>query len=519
MLGSEAKLKVQELLDLVLLGEDICLAVNEAKSFKVECGEVGTQVNRLSLSLCRFISSEAHTSLYLRPVNFIVAKVKDNFELALVIVSKCKRRRLLSKLFSSHNATHFRELFHLLDASISDMAWLLVVYNPENSRATGLIDDKMSINFFVWSCIATVQMGRQLKHRVEAAKCLVLLAQEKDDYKFIIFEEGGVNPLQKLLKENSLEAQIAAANALCLLANEQERKRIIMKEMISTIVDRLSRTSSIWDQIQAANLVASIAERNPEVKEYDLIRENVIWRLVTLLSSEQSTDDSRTNLCKLKLKISCSKALWMLARDSVSNCRTLTETKGMLCLAKLVETEHDELQYNCLMIIREITAIAESKNDFRHSAFKSSSAAAKAVVDELLRVIKEFNDTNLRIPAIRSIGSLARSFSAKETRVISPLVARLENTDQEVTMEAAIALLKFVCTDNHLCSEHSNSIIEFNGVPLLMKLLDGDKKLQPHGLSLICYLAKHDSSSNVLIEAGALTALQTTGRKIATEHP
>ena len=141
-------------------------------------------------------------------------------------------------------------------------------------------------------------------------------------------------------------------------------------------------------------------------------------------------------------------------------------------------------------------------------------------MDELLRVVKESDDTKLIIPAIKSMGSLARSFSAKETRVISPLVAQLDSTDQEVAVEAAIALQKFVCTNNHLCSEHSKSIIEFNGVHLLMKLLfSGDKELQPHGLALICYLAKHGSNSNVLIKAGTVTALQTTGRLVAAEHP
>ncbi|XWS62431.1 hypothetical protein CRYUN_Cryun06bG0010200 [Craigia yunnanensis] len=506
MLGWEAKMQIQELLDLISLGEEVCLAVNGAKSFKVGCGELGKRVNRLSQMLkilFRFIIS-ARTSLYLRPVKSIIANVKYNFELALTILYKCKRRSLLRRLFTNRNANHFCDLFLGLDDSISDMEWLLIVYNPKNSRATGPIDNKMSITFLVCSCIATVQMGRQLEDRVKATECLQLLAQINNEYKKIIFEEGGVLPLQKLLKENfPLEAQITAANALCHLSDEQERARSIMKEMITTIVNRLSRTSPMSDQTKAANLVASIAEHNPKLKEYDLIRENVIWRLVTLFSSEPSRDNPTTNLLQQKLKISCSKALWMLVLGSDSNCKTLTETKGMFCLAKLVGTEQDELQYNCLMIIREITAIAESNNDFRHSAFKSTSPAAKAVVDELLRVIKEFDDTKLSIPAIKSIGSLARSFSAKETRVISPLVARLDNTDQEVAMETAIALRKFVCTDNHLCSEHSKSIIEFDGVRLLMKLLfNGDKSL--------CFAklveAKHDELQCCLMTIRETTA-------------
>lgn len=246
-----------------------------------------------------------------------------------------------------------------------------------------------------------------------------------------------------------------------------------MEEMISTILCRLSRTSAMSDQIQASNLVTGIAEHNPELKEYALIRENVIRRLVTLLSP---ADDTKPNP---KLKLSCSRALWMLVQGSISNCKTLTEAKGMLCLAKLLQTEKDELQYNCLIIIREITAIAESNNEFRHSTFKSSSPAAKAVVDELLRVIKEFDNMKLRIPVTKSVGSLARSFSAKECQVISPLVARLGDMDREVAMEASIALQKFICPNNYLFCEHSKSIIESNGVPLLIKLLlyDGDKKL------------------------------------------
>ncbi|PPR94323.1 hypothetical protein GOBAR_AA26348 [Gossypium barbadense] len=241
-------------------------------------------------------------------------------------------------------------------------------------------------------------MERALEDRVRAVKQLASLAEQNDEYKNIIYEEDGEPSLQRLLKEKiSLDAQIMAVKTLGLLANEKDRKRVIMKEMVSTILSRLSRTSAMSDQIQAANLVTGIAEHNPELKEYALIRENVIWQLVTLLSP---AGDTKPNP---KLKLSCSRALWMLVQGSISNCKTLTETKGMLCLGKLLITEKDELQYNCLIIIREITAIAESNNEFRHSTFKSSSPAAKAVVDELLREIKEFDKMKLRIPAIKSV--------------------------------------------------------------------------------------------------------------------
>ncbi|XVF45873.1 hypothetical protein PTKIN_Ptkin02bG0242400 [Pterospermum kingtungense] len=518
-----SKMHIEELLDLISVEAEVWLAVKGAKSFKVQCGELGKRVYRVSemLKTLNCFITTAPASLYLRPVNIIVAKVRDNFKLALVILYSCRRRSLLRKLFNRRDgAAHFRDLLLRLDDSISDMQWLIMVYNPQNSRTKLPIDYKMSITFLVWYCIAIVQMGRRLEDRVHAAECLRLLAQSSNEYKQIIIEEGGVSPLQKLLKENlPLETQITTAKALCLLCDDQEKTKITMKEMITTILNRLSRTSPMTDQTKAADLVASIAEHNPELKKYTIVAENVVWRLVTLLSSEPSRDNPRTKLLHHQLKISCSKALWVLSRDNDLVCRTLTETTGMFCLAKWMGTEQGELQYNCLMIIREITAIAESNTRFRHLAFKSSSHAAMAVVDELLKVIKEFDDKKLKIPAIKSIGSLARSFPTKETRVISSLVAQLDNTDQEVAMEAVIVLKQFVHPDNHLSSEHSKSVVEFNGLQPLMKLFSGDKKLLHHGSELICYLGEHDSNSNVLIEAGALPALQTTAPLVAAEHP
>ncbi|MFQ6630404.1 hypothetical protein Gotur_007702 [Gossypium turneri] len=501
----------RKIFDLILLGEDVCLAVNESNSFKVECGELGKRVSRLLEMLNNLICfiTSGSTSLYLRPLNCMVAKLEVYFMAAQHIVRNRKHQNLFCRLFTSRIATDFQKLFHVLDASVTDMEWVVSLYEPQNrGRSCWKTNNSVSPTALVWSCIANIEMGSSLDDRIEACDRLASLVRHK--HKDIIVEEGGVDSLMKLLKENCpLVAHIAAANTLCLLANE-DNEGTIMKEMVSTFIKSLSKTSPISKQTQAADLVASIAERNPESKQHDLIRENIIWQLVILLSSEQST---------LELKISCSKALWKLAQGSVSNCQTLTETKGMLCLAKLVAKEQGELRYNCIMIIKEITSIAESDDGFRRSAFTSTSPAAKAVVDELLRVIKELDDTKLRVPAIKSIGSLARCFSAKQSRVIGPLVARLGNTDQDVAMEAAIALRKIVSTDNYLCSEHSKSIIEFEGVPLLMKLLNsGDKNTHPHVLALICYLAQHDSNSNVLIKAGALTALQTIAPRVNTEY-
>jgi hypothetical protein len=124
------------------------------------------------------------------------------------------------------------------------------------------------------------------------------------------------------------------------------------------------------------------------------------------------------------------------------------------------------MQFNCLMTITEITAVAESNADLRHAAFKPNLPGAKVVLDKLLRVIQEESDPKLQIPAIRSIGCLARTFPTRETRIMRPLVSHLGNRNADIATEAAMALGKFACPENFNGSEHSKAIIELDGFPL-----------------------------------------------------
>lgn len=191
----------------------------------------------------------------------------------------------------------------------------------------------------------------------------------------------------------------------------------------------------------------------------------------------------------------------------------------MLCLAKLIEVERGELQFNCLMTVVEIAAVAESNPDLRRAAFKTNSPPAKAVFHQLLRVIQEENNPTLQIPAIKAIGCLARTFPARETRIIGPLVAQLGNKNVDVATEAADALGKFVCPENFNRVEHSKALLEFDGVPSIMKLLRANDRAQMTGLVLLCYLALHVSNSKALEQARVLTALEGAARSVAAQNP
>ncbi|XP_073023889.1 uncharacterized protein [Primulina eburnea] len=578
---TEQEKRIEEVLSFpILLSDQISEAVKESDSFKFECSEVGKKVERLCQMLrsaARLASSTtAGAPFYDRPLRRIAMDVSKNLEKSLTLVKKCRRRSILRRVVIIVSATEFRKLLGFLDSCVADMTWVLSIFEAGGagggiSLTLPPIASNDPIISWVWSFIASLHMG-QLQDRIEASNELASLAKDNDRNKQIIVEEGGISPLLKLLKDSSsAEAQMAATSALQNLANDAERVRAIIDALGVPIIVQVLGGSSMKAQTMVAKLVASMAEHCHLAQE-DFARENVIRPLVTLLSFDLFMDDTKLKIgkqsihsiiqinkemekknlykpgfgsslsmqysegsskggnhrkdrenekpeVKLSLKISCAEALWMLARNSVPNSKRITETKGLLCLAKLVETEEGELQYKCLMTIMEITAAAESNPDLRMATFKTNSPAAKAVVDQLLRMIKDSDNSRLHIAAIRSIGSLAKTFPARETRVIRPLVEQLRNSNQDVMAEAAKSLGKFACPENFLCVEHSKTIIDFGGVPPLMKLLRGNEKTQLHGLVLICYLSIHDGKNEDLERAGVLNAFEGLDRAIIAQHP
>eukprot|EP00249_Psilotum_nudum_P017171 c26192_g1_i1 orf=1-1569(-) len=118
---------------------------------------------------------------------------------------------------------------------------------------------------------------------------------------------------------------------------------------------------------------------------------------------------------KTELKAEAARSLWMLAKGNSKTSKSITETKALHCFAKLMETGRGVLQWNSLMAVTDIAVVAEHDADLRRTAFKMSSPAAKAVVEQLLRLIEEGNP-DLQVPCIKTIGCLSRTFPARETR-------------------------------------------------------------------------------------------------------
>lgn len=557
----------------ILLADKILKLAQEAVSSRQECVDLAQQVDKIYRMLqatVRLITTTTQP-LYERPIRRIVADVSKNLDRAWNFVSKCRHSGFLRQVFSMTTIADFRKVSNLLESSIGDMKWLLSIFDSDGTVGLPPIASNDPTLAYIWPNIATIQMG-SIKNRVEAANQLTLHTRGNERNQKIVVEERGLPPLLKLLKDySSPDAQIAAANVLINVASVEDRVQSIVDILGVPIIVQVLNDSPMRVQIVVANLVSKMAELSSLAQE-EFARENVTKPLVTCLSIDMVLDDSKVQLgktsfhtvveneikkeqagkasysslklnsssshsdgssrgghqrkekevesseVKLQLKVSCAEALWRLSKGSFSNSRKITETKGLLCLAKIIENEEGDLQYNCLMTVMEVTAVAESKPDLRHAAFKITSPAPKAVLDQLSRMIQKESVPRLQVPAIKSIGSLARIFPAKESRIINLLVLQMKSMDVDVATEAAIALGKFACPENYNCIAHSKSIIDFDGVPPLMKLLRQNDSAQVPGLMLLCYLALSAGNSKALEQAHALNEMKRMARLVFT-HP
>ncbi|KGN61914.1 uncharacterized protein LOC101216019 [Cucumis sativus] len=216
---------------------------------------------------------------------------------------------------------------------------------------------------------------------------------------------------------------------------------------------------------------------------------------------------------KAQMKAMAARALWHLCKGNVTICRNITESRALLCFAVLLEKGPEDVKYYSAMALMEITAVAEQNSDLRRTGFKPTSPAAKAVVEQLLKIIEKAN-CDLLLPSIQAIGHLARTFRATETRIIGPLVKLLDEREAEVSMEAVIALNKFACTDNFLHDNHCKAIIEAGGTKHLIQLVYfGEQMVQIPSLILLCYIALHVPDSETLAQEEVLIVLEWSSKQ------
>jgi hypothetical protein len=211
---------------------------------------------------------------------------------------------------------------------------------------------------------------------------------------------------------------------------------------------------------------------------------------------------------KAYLKSHAARALGTLATGNPAICKNITESRALLCFSVLLEKATGDVQYNSAMALVEICRVAEQHPELRRSAFKPTSPSARAVVDQLLRVVEKADYDELLVPCITCLGCLSRMFRATETRVIGPLVRLLDEREAEVSLEAAAALTKFASTENYLHVDHCKAIVAHGGAKHLVQLVYfGEQAVQTAALILVCFLAHNVPDSEELAQAEILTVL------------
>ncbi|WCJ32625.1 armadillo repeat only 2 [Euphorbia peplus] len=630
----------------IQIADQVIKTADEATSSKQECSELKSKTEKLAALLRQ--AARASSDLYERPTRRIIDDTEQVLDKALNLVQKCGANGFMKRVFTIAPAAAFRKMSSQLENSIGDVSWLLRVSASADDRDDeylGLppIAANEPILCLIWEQIAILYTG-SLDDRSDAAASLVSLARDNDRYGKLIIEEGGVQPLLKLVKEGKSEGQEYAARAIGLLGRDPESVDCMIEVGVCIVFAKILKEGPMKVQAVVAWAVSELAANYPKCQ--DLFAQHNIIRLLVghlafetvqehskyaitshkatsihavLLASNTNTnvvpaanavtktglvnDDDQTRIphplgnhtpsqlhnvvtntialnaaskgqphaqqpqrtssmnngnggnqvnvvkngtgsnglkanfqshhqqnqslsgvsmkgreledpaTKAYMKAMAARALWNLAKGNSAICRSITESRALLCFAVLLEKGTGEVQYNSAMAVKEITAVAEKDSELRRSAFKPNSPACKAVIDQLLKIIEKA-DSDLLVPCINAIGNLARTFRATETRMISPLVVLLDEREAEIQREAAVALTKFACSENYLHLDHSKAIIQTGGAKHLIQLVYfGEQIVQLSALLLLCYIALHVPDSEELAQAQVLTLLEWASKQ------
>ncbi|KAK4791232.1 hypothetical protein SAY86_031645 [Trapa natans] len=391
-----------------------------------------------------------------------------------------------------------------------------------------------------------------------AVRAIGILGRDHESVDYMV-HAGVCGAFQKILKEGSMKVQAEVAWAVSELAahgHPKCRDVFVQNNIIHLLVSHLAFETvqehskyavagAVMNRSTSINSMHNVVTTTMAMKKLSPVRpaengggnnkpngnHHRHQRSLSLSGGlnlrGRELEDPKT---KARMKAMAARALWHLAKGSSAICRSITESRALLCFAVLLEKGPEEVRLNSAMALMEITAVAEKDADLRRSAFKPTSPACKAVVDQLVRIIEKEaeagvgsssslsdSDSYLLIPCIISIGNLARTFRATETRMIAPLVRLLqENHRPEFSREAAAALAKFACSDNYLHLEHCKAIIGAGGTKHLIQLVYfGKQAAKAEALVVLAYIAKHVPESVELGQAEALAVLEWASKQSA----
>ncbi|XP_055961554.1 uncharacterized protein LOC126678148 [Mercurialis annua] len=529
-----------------------------ATSYKHECCKIMFKTRKLTAMFQKMlIMTLADPKFYDRPIYRVIESTHEILEDTLSLVLRCSAKGLKKYLYdlSILPATDFGKSLIQLEKSIRDVHWLLEVCFSSNhgiGKCTYWppFANNETYRYFVWKQIAILYTG-PLDDKSDAAAVLLSIARDSDYCWKLIIEEGGVEPLLKLLKEGEMKCLESAAKAIGYLGRDPESVEYLIRIGVCNVFAVILKEGPMKVQSAVAWAVSQLVANYPKCQD-KFFEHNIVGSLIKHLSFEivqeriqnefvvnkatsvlaivmarnrlnaskameelednqprnvtLSPVDTETKNC---MKAMAAKALCVLVRGNIKICRHITESRALACFVFLLDKGAKDVPYFSAMALMEITALAEQDSDLRRSTFRSSSPARKIVVDQLVRTIEAGEDSVISILCIKAIGNLAWTFRVGETRIIALLVRLLDKSVSVISREAAVALSKFSCTENYLHLDHSKAIIEAGGAEILVRLVNrGERVVQSQALLLLCYIALHVPTSEKLARTKVSSVLE-----------
>ncbi|XP_055961383.1 uncharacterized protein LOC126679028 [Mercurialis annua] len=530
----------------------------EATSYKEECRKIMFKTQKLTAMFQKMLTL-ADSKFYDRPIYRVIESTQDILEDTLSLVLRCSAKGFKKYLYdlSIIAPVDFDKSLSQLENSIQDVDWLLDVCFNSVGKCTYWppFANNDTTLCFIWKQIAILYTG-SLDDRSGAAESILTLVKDNVRCRKLIVEEGGVEPLLKLLKEGEMKCLENAAKAIGYLGRDQESVEYLIRVGVCNVFAIILKEGPMKVQAAVAWAVSELAASYPQCQD-TFLEHNIVSSLIKHLSleivqeriqnefvvnkatsvlaivmarnrlnSSKAIEELENNQprhvslspvdteTKNYMKAMAAKALCDLVRGNIKICRHITESRALACFVFLLDKGSKDIPYLSALALMEITALAEQDSDLRRSTFRSSSPARKIVVDQLVKTIEAGDNSIISIPCIRAIGNLARTFRVGETRIISPLVRLLDNRVSVVCREAAVALSKFSCTENYLHLDYSKAIIEAGGAKILVRLaFRGERVVQLPALIVLCYIAVHVPTSEELVQAEVPSVLEWASKQ------
>ncbi|XVE67448.1 hypothetical protein DITRI_Ditri08aG0161800 [Diplodiscus trichospermus] len=288
--------------DLILLENRVEEAVEQAKLFRVNCREMGKRVCQLlqmldSTLLC-LLTSET-ILLGLNPIYYVISQVTRALQEALNLACKCRRKTIFCRFLKGRRAFH--KLFHLLDACITNMKWILIVYNPDFNSVINeillslpqILNNDSSIPS-AWSRMVTEDMTWELEAKLTSYDVGIVEGLMLFLAKLVETEDGELE-LQYNCLMKIMEITAAAESNLDLRCKAFKTSSPGSKAIVEQLLKVIEESQDATLQVLAIGSIGSMARIFSERENH-----HVIDVLVSQLENRQQEVASEAVVALIK---------------------------------------------------------------------------------------------------------------------------------------------------------------------------------------------------------------------------